>query len=43
MSKRVYELAKEMGVTSRDVLQVLAALGVVAKSHSSTVEDSVAK
>ncbi|HVL90854.1 MAG TPA: translation initiation factor IF-2 [Actinomycetota bacterium] len=42
MSKRVYELAKEMGVTSRDVLQLLAALGVVAKSHASTVDDATA-
>lgn len=40
MSKRVYELAKEMGVTSRDVLSLLAALGVVAKSHASTVDDA---
>ncbi|MHB8512977.1 MAG: translation initiation factor IF-2 [Actinomycetota bacterium] len=42
MSKRVYELAKEMGVTSRDVLQLLAALGVVAKSHASTVDSATA-
>jgi translation initiation factor IF-2 len=42
VSKRVYELAKEMGVTSRDVLQLLAALGVVAKSHASTVDEATA-
>ncbi len=44
MSKRVYELAKDLGMSSRDVLSALAALGVVAKSHASTVdEDIVAK
>jgi translation initiation factor IF-2 len=42
MSRRVYELAKELGLSSRDVLTALAAMGVVAKSHSSTVEDDVA-
>jgi len=41
MSKRVYELAKEFGMSSRDVLSALAALGVVAKSHSSTVDDDI--
>jgi translation initiation factor IF-2 len=42
MSKRVYELAKELGLTSQDVRAFLAAMGVVAKSHSSAVEDDVA-
>src|SRR5438876_16779 len=42
MSKRVYELAKELGLSSRDVLTALSALGVVARSHSSTVDDDVA-
>ena len=41
MSKRVYELAKELGMSSRDVLAALSALGVVAKSHSSTVDDDI--
>jgi translation initiation factor IF-2 len=41
MSKRVYELAKELGLSSRDVLSALAAMGVVAKSHSSTVDDDI--
>ena len=41
MSKRVYELAKELGLSSRDVLAALAAMGVVAKSHSSTVDDDI--
>jgi translation initiation factor IF-2 len=43
MSKRVYELAKELGLSTRDALAALAAMGVIAKSHSSTVEDSVAE
>jgi len=41
MSRRVYELAKELEVSSRDVIQALAGLGFVAKSHSSTVEEGV--
>ncbi|MFA5891664.1 MAG: translation initiation factor IF-2 [Actinomycetota bacterium] len=44
MPKRVYELAKELKLSSREVIAALAGLGVVAKSHSSTVEaDVVAK
>ena len=42
MSVRVYELAKELGLSSQDVRAMLGAMGVVAKSHSSTVEDAVA-
>ena len=42
MSVRVYELAKELGLSSGDVRAHLASMGVVAKSHSSTVEDGVA-
>jgi translation initiation factor IF-2 len=42
MSKRVYELAKELGLSSRDVRDALARMGVIAKSHSSTVEDGAA-
>jgi translation initiation factor IF-2 len=42
MSVRVYELAKELGLSSQDVRAMLGAMGVVAKSHSSTVEDEVA-
>ena len=41
MAKRVYELAKDLGMSSRDVLSALAALGVVAKSHASTVDDDI--
>jgi len=41
MSKRVYELAKELGLSSREVIRALAGLGFVAKSHSSTVDEGV--
>jgi len=40
MAKRVYELAKELNLTSREVIAALSGLGVVAKSHSSTVENA---
>ena len=43
MSVRVYELAKELGLSSKLVREFLGAMGVVAKSHSSTVDDSVAQ
>ncbi len=41
MAKRVYEIAKELGLSSREVIAALSGLGVVAKSHSSTVEEAV--
>jgi translation initiation factor IF-2 len=37
---RVYELAKETGLPNREVIRRLDALGVEARSHSSTVEDA---
>jgi len=40
---RVHELAKELGVTSRDVLTKLKDLGEFVKSASSTVEAPVAR
>ncbi len=41
---RVYELAKELGISSKDCIARLAELGVEAGSHMSTVEDdAVAK
>ncbi|MGH8905140.1 MAG: translation initiation factor IF-2 N-terminal domain-containing protein, partial [Egibacteraceae bacterium] len=44
MSKvRIYELAKETGLSNKDVIRRLSELGVDAKSHSSTVEDDDAK
>ena len=41
MSRRVYEIAKELGLSSSEVIAALGGLGVVAKSHSSTVEDAI--
>jgi len=41
MAKRVYELAKELDLSSREVIAALAGLGFIAKSHSSTVENDV--
>jgi translation initiation factor IF-2 len=38
---RVHELAKELGVKSRVVLDILQDVGVEAKSHMSTIEDEV--
>lgn len=44
MSKvRVYELAKELGLESKDVLEKLKEIGEFAKSASSTVEPPVAR
>ncbi|MGI9063422.1 MAG: translation initiation factor IF-2 N-terminal domain-containing protein, partial [Pseudonocardiaceae bacterium] len=40
---RVHELAKELGVTSREVLSKLKDLGEFVKSASSTVEAPVAR
>ncbi|HEY4726979.1 MAG TPA: translation initiation factor IF-2 N-terminal domain-containing protein, partial [Actinomycetes bacterium] len=39
---RVYEIAKELGVPSKDLLAKLSSMGVEAKSHSSTVTQDVA-
>ncbi|MFB9433552.1 translation initiation factor IF-2 N-terminal domain-containing protein, partial [Streptoalloteichus tenebrarius] len=40
---RVHELAKELGVTSKEVLNKLKELGEFVKSASSTVEAPVAR
>ena len=40
---RVYELAKELGVDSKTVLNKLEAMGEFVKSASSTVEPPVAR
>ncbi|HSK60732.1 MAG TPA: translation initiation factor IF-2 N-terminal domain-containing protein, partial [Actinomycetospora sp.] len=40
---RVHELAKELGVTSKQVLTQLESLGEFVKSASSTVEAPVAR
>ena len=39
---RVYEIAKELGVPSKDLLAKLSSMGVEVKSHSSTVTQDVA-
>jgi translation initiation factor IF-2 len=39
---RVHEIAKELGVTSKEVLAYLDKIGESVKSHASSVEDSVA-
>ena len=38
----MYEIAKELGVPSKDLLAKLSSMGVEAKSHSSTVTQDVA-
>lgn len=38
--KRVYELAKDLGIENKDLLTRLEKLGIAVKSHSSTLEDS---
>jgi translation initiation factor IF-2 len=40
---RVHEVAKELGLTSKEVLAHLEKIGEPAKSHSSTIEESVAE
>jgi translation initiation factor IF-2 len=43
MSKvRVYEIAKELGVSSKELIGKLASMGIKVKSHSSTIPDDVA-
>ncbi|MEI7889455.1 MAG: translation initiation factor IF-2, partial [Actinomycetes bacterium] len=41
--KRVHEIAKDLGMTSKDLLAVLNAAGVEAKAAASSVEESDAK
>ena len=41
MSKRVYEIAREQSLESKEVIQRLKDAGVEVKSHSSSVEDNV--
>ena len=38
--KRVYELAKELGIENKDLIARLEKLGITGKSHSSSLEDS---
>ena len=38
--KRVYELAKEMGLDNKELISRLEKIGIAVKSHSSTLEES---
>ncbi|HUH65716.1 MAG TPA: translation initiation factor IF-2 [Syntrophales bacterium] len=38
--KRVYELAKELGIDSKELISRLEKFGIAVKSHSSTIEDT---
>ena len=40
---RVHEVAKELGLTSKEVLAHLESIGAPAKSHSSAIDESVAE
>ena len=42
MKKRVHEIAKERGLTSKDVLAALQKAGVEAKAAASSVDEDVA-
>ena len=43
MSKaRVYELAKQLGMENKDLLKVIAGLGIEVKNHMSAVDDETA-
>ena len=37
--KRVYELAKELGMENKELIARLEKIGIAVKSHSSTLED----
>ena len=39
---RVYELAKELGLTNKEGLELALSLGIGVKSHSSSIEDAQA-
>jgi len=44
MSKiRIYQLAKQLNISSAEVIDILKTLGVAAKSHQSSIEDESAK
>ncbi|MCL2669855.1 MAG: translation initiation factor IF-2 N-terminal domain-containing protein, partial [Syntrophaceae bacterium] len=38
--KRVYELAKEMGLENKELIARLEKIGIAVRSHSSTLEDA---
>ncbi|MHB1783623.1 MAG: translation initiation factor IF-2 N-terminal domain-containing protein, partial [Acidimicrobiales bacterium] len=37
---RVYELARELGLTNKEALDLAVSLGIGVKSHSSSIEDA---
>jgi len=39
MTRRVHELAKELGLTSKEVLEKLSSMGIEAKGHTSVISD----
>ncbi|HEX2272707.1 MAG TPA: translation initiation factor IF-2 N-terminal domain-containing protein, partial [Acidimicrobiales bacterium] len=39
---RVYELARELGLTNKETLDLCLALGIGVRSHSSSIEDAQA-
>src|SRR4028119_2294811 len=39
---RVYELARELGLTNKEALDLCLSLGIGVKSHSSSIEDAQA-
>ncbi|MGH2707078.1 MAG: translation initiation factor IF-2 N-terminal domain-containing protein, partial [Actinomycetota bacterium] len=39
---RVHEIAKELGLSSKEVIEKLEALGVEVRSHSSMIEEAQA-
>ena len=39
---RVHELAKELGLTNKEALDLCIALGIGVKSHSSSIEEAQA-
>jgi len=41
MSKRVHEVAKELGISSKDLMKLLNRVGVEVKSHSASLDDDV--
>ena len=41
--KRLYEIAKELGKSSKEVVEYAQELGLDVKSHSSSVDESDAK
>jgi translation initiation factor IF-2 len=38
--KRVYELARELGIDNKELISRLEKLGIAVRSHSSTLEES---